>query len=293
MGLGGLFFILSALVAPILELVRTAQGRSSRAAWLAVGRQFAIALTMIVAVDLTIRAVYVVANAAGANETPSIEIVTVLPLVPIGITAGILALVLGGAKGMQLASGPRTLDLTLTPPLSRPRVLGAMAAITAAWFTLLAIGASELAPVPGRDRGPGDTPGTAEPRDGPPDVAAPGGPPVDAAPATSPSDAGRRADADSVGLGANGGPDQGEGSGPGDGGPSGSGGGGDATGGPPDAPATPPNDSGSPPPASPPDDPGPPENAGPSPDSSAPDHAGPPPHAGQGGRSGSGGGGRR
>jgi hypothetical protein len=35
--LGGLFFIASALLAPRVELVRTARGRSSAAAWRAVG----------------------------------------------------------------------------------------------------------------------------------------------------------------------------------------------------------------------------------------------------------------
>jgi hypothetical protein len=55
LGLGGLFFILLALLAPFVELIRTTRGRSSVAAWRVVGRQFALALTMVAAVELTLR----------------------------------------------------------------------------------------------------------------------------------------------------------------------------------------------------------------------------------------------
>ena len=78
LGLGGLFFVLSALFAPVVELRRTAQGRSSAAAWRQVGRQFAIALTMVLVVA------------------------PLVPWVPVGITAALLATVLFAAKAAQL-----------------------------------------------------------------------------------------------------------------------------------------------------------------------------------------------
>jgi hypothetical protein len=78
LGLGGLFFVLSALFAPVVELRRTAQGRSSAAAWRQVGRQFAIAITMVLVVA------------------------PLVPWVPVGITAALLASVLLAAKGAQL-----------------------------------------------------------------------------------------------------------------------------------------------------------------------------------------------
>lgn len=85
LGLGGLFFILSALAAPFPELWRTARGRSSRAAWRGILRQLAQALTMIVAVDLILRL-------AGTG----------LRLDLIGITTGILVAVLCTAKAAEL-----------------------------------------------------------------------------------------------------------------------------------------------------------------------------------------------
>jgi hypothetical protein len=85
LGLGGLFFILSALAAPFPELWRAARGRSSVAAWRGILRQLAQALTMIVAVDLILRL-------AGTG----------LRLDLIGITTGILVAVLCAAKGAEL-----------------------------------------------------------------------------------------------------------------------------------------------------------------------------------------------
>lgn len=45
-GIGGIFYLLSAVVMPFRELYRTARGRSSRARWLGVARQAGIALTI-------------------------------------------------------------------------------------------------------------------------------------------------------------------------------------------------------------------------------------------------------
>jgi hypothetical protein len=108
LGLGGLFFILSALAAPLVELVRTARGRSSLARWRRLGRQFALALAMIVAVDVTLRLAFGLVSLVGGGEPPSIGGLTVLPGVPIAITTGLLATVLATAKGMELATRVRS-----------------------------------------------------------------------------------------------------------------------------------------------------------------------------------------
>ena len=79
LGLGGLFFILSALFAPVVELRRTAQGQSSAAAWRQVGRQFAVAVVMVAVVA------------------------PFVPWAPVGITMALLVTVLLAAKGAQLA----------------------------------------------------------------------------------------------------------------------------------------------------------------------------------------------
>ena len=156
LGLGGLFFILSALVAPFVELLRTVRGQSSRARWAEVGRQFALAALMIVAVDLTIRAAYAMLAAAGLHDEHSAGPVTALPLLPIGITAALLAIVLLTAKGMQLASrlpvGPLTMPRVWP---SRPRLLAGTATLFAAWFALLFLGASQLSTLSGEGGGGG------------------------------------------------------------------------------------------------------------------------------------------
>jgi len=154
LGLGGLFFILSALLAPLVELTRLLRGRSSLAAWRHVGRQFAIAVTMIAAVDLALRLVYAALELTTVAEPPDASGLTVLPLVPIAITATLLATVLAGAKAAQLAA---TMRLRGLPPLvvgrlpGRARVLATGAALTAAWAVLLALGTAQLTPVSSGD----------------------------------------------------------------------------------------------------------------------------------------------
>lgn len=103
LGLGGLFFILSALIAPLVELVRMLRGRSSAGAWRAVGRQFAIAVTMIVAIELTLRAVLWVASAAGVGGASVPAGILALPLEPIGLAVALLCALLLAAKGLELA----------------------------------------------------------------------------------------------------------------------------------------------------------------------------------------------
>ena len=93
-GLGGLFFILTALLAPVGELWRTARGRSSVAAWRLVGRQFCQAVAMLAAVYLLLRVVH-----RGPESA--------LPLTPLALTGTLLLAVLLGAKLLGLAERAR------------------------------------------------------------------------------------------------------------------------------------------------------------------------------------------
>jgi hypothetical protein len=101
LGLGGLFFIVSALFAPFAELPRIVRGRSDAARRRQIGRQFLLALAMIVAIDLTLRGLLLAGAVVGAGPEGDPGIV-VLPLAPIGITTGLLLLVLATAKGADL-----------------------------------------------------------------------------------------------------------------------------------------------------------------------------------------------
>lgn len=148
LGLGGLFFIVSALVAPIVELRRTVNGCSSVRAWRAVGRQFALAVAMIVAIDLTLRVAFIALAVTGLGNAPASDGVTVLPLTPIGITGAVVAMVLAGAKAMQLAVAYRAADLTLGMPSPPRRAVASAGAFAIAWLAVLTIGASELSNVP-------------------------------------------------------------------------------------------------------------------------------------------------
>jgi hypothetical protein len=109
-GLGGLFFLLSALIAPVGELVRTIRGQSSAGRWLQVCRQFAMALVMIVAIDATLRVMFAATSAAGGPGAPGASpasVITVLPLAPFAITAALLATVLTVVKMMELIARAR------------------------------------------------------------------------------------------------------------------------------------------------------------------------------------------
>jgi hypothetical protein len=152
LGLGGLFFVLSALLAPFVELIRTARGRSSVAAWRAVGRQFALALTMVAAVELTMRLLYALADATGLAGPLSDRSPTVLALRPLGITLALLACVLAAAKAMQLVASIRTHGGPPVPalgaPRCRPRLLGRLGALTAVCSALLLVAPAEVAYAP-------------------------------------------------------------------------------------------------------------------------------------------------
>lgn len=151
-GLGGLFFILSALLAPAIELVRTARGRSSLDAWRRVGRQFAIAVAMIIAVNLSLRGALLAISLTGAGEGASDRGLFVLPVALIGITGALLATVLGTAKALELCLRARERGW---PRVSVPaaslgnRIVPGTAALATAWLALLLFGAAELNPLSG------------------------------------------------------------------------------------------------------------------------------------------------
>ena len=165
LGLGGLFFILSALLAPFVELVRTVRGRSSVAAWRAVGRQFALAMAMVAALELTLRLVYALADTTGLGGAGPRGSLTVLPLLPIAITLALLATVLGAAKAMELGARLRSRERLPVPapgallsPIQRFAGLGALAAV---WFALLLLSASDLSPGSAGKAGGEDRPESA------------------------------------------------------------------------------------------------------------------------------------
>lgn len=109
-GLTGLFFIVSALLALPIEIVRTLRRRSSRARWGVVLRQLAIALTMIVVLELAYLALQAViealsgASGAGGGRHSGSAAVQLLPTGPLLITLGVLLTVVGAAKVGQLLS---------------------------------------------------------------------------------------------------------------------------------------------------------------------------------------------
>jgi hypothetical protein len=95
-GLAGLFFIASALFAPLWELVLTARGRSSPERWARVWRQFAMALAMLASIQVSLA---ILSVAIGVSPLK-------LSAVP-AISLALLALVVGAAKAAALVGGRR------------------------------------------------------------------------------------------------------------------------------------------------------------------------------------------
>lgn len=126
LGLGGIFFILSALVAPIFELPRTVRGRSSRARWRRIAGHLALALGMIVAIEVALE---ILVTALGTGTPHAADVTTAtggagsgaghaaaaapaggggvelapLPVPPVAVTTALLAAILGLAKLADLA----------------------------------------------------------------------------------------------------------------------------------------------------------------------------------------------
>lgn len=121
LGLGGLFFILSALLAPLFELPRTLRGCSSWARWRSIASHLALALLMVAALELALVVLLTALGIGPAEQTVSgtgvaggahggapladsnggLELAP-LPVPPVLLTAGVLAAVLGVAKAADV-----------------------------------------------------------------------------------------------------------------------------------------------------------------------------------------------
>jgi hypothetical protein len=160
LGLGGLFFIFSALLAPFRQLWRTFRGRSRAGDWAMIGRQFAQATVMVAAIALALRLAYLGIAAGGLGNAPSAVSATVIPLTLIGITSALLVGVLATAKFAEIAVRLRTAELPRVPdvlPRATPlRTLALSSVVALAWLALLVAGASELSPLES-PRGEGTT----------------------------------------------------------------------------------------------------------------------------------------
>lgn len=146
LGLGGLFFIFSALLAPFRQLLRTLRGRSRAGDWTMIGRQFAQATAMVAAIDLSLRLAYLAIAAAGLGSTPSAVSATVIPLTLIGITSALLIGVLATAKAADIVIRLRAAGLPRVPeamPRAMPlRTLALSGVVALAWLALLSEPAS-------------------------------------------------------------------------------------------------------------------------------------------------------
>jgi hypothetical protein len=151
LGLGGLFFIFSALLAPFRQLFRTFRGRGRAGDWAMIGRQFAQAMAMVAAIDLALRLAYLGIAATGLGNTPSAVSATVIPLTLIGITSALLVGVLASAKLADIAVRLRAAELPQVPdalPGATPlRTLTLSGVVAVAWLALLVAGASQLSPL--------------------------------------------------------------------------------------------------------------------------------------------------
>jgi hypothetical protein len=102
LGLGGFFFVLSALAAPLLELPRLARGQSSAGAWREIARNVVISLLIVAMVDFALRVAYVCTWLLGDGSADRLNDLTVLPAGPMALTLLLLATVLATAKFAQL-----------------------------------------------------------------------------------------------------------------------------------------------------------------------------------------------
>jgi hypothetical protein len=115
-GLSGVFFILSALVALPLEVVRAIRGQSSFARWAQVLRHCALAIAMIALMELFYAALHValtgllhrhpdLANGllVGGHAESGVH-ARMIPALPVLATLGLVALVMGLAKGAELVA---------------------------------------------------------------------------------------------------------------------------------------------------------------------------------------------
>ena len=114
-GLSGVFFIVSALVMVPLEIARTVRGESSLARWATVLRHLAMALAMIVCVELTyaglrwvVAALHAATRHVGGGGKAHASVLKpafhMLPIAPVAVTLAVIALLVVGAKSAHLLS---------------------------------------------------------------------------------------------------------------------------------------------------------------------------------------------
>jgi hypothetical protein len=105
-GLSGIFFIVSALLMVPLEIAHTIRGRSSLARWLCVLRHLAIAISMIVALELMYAALRLGINeleaTLGSHTTSAHRGIRLLPFAPVVATLALIACLLLIAKTAEL-----------------------------------------------------------------------------------------------------------------------------------------------------------------------------------------------
>lgn len=99
-GLGGLFFVISALLMVVVELYRTARGRSSVARWCFVGRQAVMALGIVFA---TVAALWL------------LELV--IPGNPLEVRVDAAKASAGGGSGERLVAAVAEIPLSVAPVL--------------------------------------------------------------------------------------------------------------------------------------------------------------------------------
>lgn len=104
-GLGGIFFIISALLGPLVEGVRHLRGNSRPGAWREVMRSFAIALLMIATIEATLVGLVSLASLLGVADVKGGTGPVVPPLGATAITAGILIGLLLASKALQIVLG--------------------------------------------------------------------------------------------------------------------------------------------------------------------------------------------
>ena len=143
LGLGGMFFLLQALLAPAVELRRLVHGTSHARSRRTVARQFAFAVAMIAVVDACFRGLALLApdatgGGAGAAAHGAEERLTALPLGTLALSVVVLGLVLALAEAGRLTVSDARGRSAWSAPLWVAWMGSGMVAALASWFAVLA-----------------------------------------------------------------------------------------------------------------------------------------------------------
>src|SRR5438876_5809402 len=124
-GIGGLFYLLSALLMPFIELGRTVRGRSSLERWRLVARQWLVAVGMIAALTAAVWALHHAltgpppapagSGARPGTAEPALHRTGWSPMLAILLSWGLLALVLVGAYLAKVHGVVRQRKVTREP----------------------------------------------------------------------------------------------------------------------------------------------------------------------------------